>query len=50
MVKLTLMAKNELFGWVNNLELCYGRLVIQLQAQVFIQADAFNKGWEGAVC
>ena len=45
LVKLTPMAKNELLWWVNNLELCNGRLVIQPQAQVLIQTDAFKKGW-----
>ena len=44
-VKLTPMAKNELLWWVNNLELCNGRLVIQRQTQVLIQTDASKKGW-----
>ena len=45
LVKLTSMAKNELLWWVNNLELCNGRLVIQPRAQVLIQTDASKKNW-----
>ena len=43
LVKLTPMAKNELLRWVNNLELCNGRLVIQPQTQVLIPTDASRK-------
>ena len=43
------MAKNELLWWVNNLELCNGRLVIQPQVQTLIQIDASEKGY-GAAC
>ena len=49
LVKLSPMAQNELLWWVNNLELCNDRLVIQPQAQVLIQTNASKKGW-GAVC
>ena len=42
------MAKIELLWWVNNLELCNGRLVIQQQSQVLIPY-ASKKDW-GAVC
>ena len=45
LVKRTSMAKNELLWWVNNLELCNDQLVIQPQAQVLIQTDAYKKGW-----
>ena len=43
LVKLTPMAKNQLFWWVNNLEHCYGRLVMQPQALVLIQTDPSKK-------
>ena len=45
LVKLTPMAKNELLWWINNPELCNGRLVIQPQTQFLIQTDASKKGW-----
>ena len=49
LVKLTPITKDELLWWVNNLELCNSRLVIQPEAQVLIQTDATKKGW-GTVC
>ena len=49
LVKLTPKTKNELLWWVNNLELCIGRLVIQPLAQVLIQTDTSKKGWR-VVC
>ena len=41
--------KKRVFWWVNNLELCNGRLVIQPQTQVLIQKDASKKGWGGCM-
>ena len=41
--------KNELWWWINNLELCNDRLNIQSQSQVLIETDASKKVW-GTVC
>ena len=38
--------KIELKWWVQNLELCNGRALIQPYAEVLIQTDASTKGWE----
>ena len=38
-----------LFWWVQNLKLCNGRYLVQFQAQMVIQSDAFKTGW-GASC
>ena len=35
----------ELKWWVQNLELCNGRTLIQPPAEVLIQTDASTRGW-----
>ena len=42
-------SKIELKRWVQNLELCNGRALIQPPAELLIQTDASTKGW-GATC
>ena len=43
-------SKIELNLWIQNLELCNGRALIQPPAELLIQADASTKGWGGETC
>ena len=43
-------SKIELNLWVQNLELCNGRALIQPPAELLIQTDASTKGWRGETC
>ena len=40
-------SKIEIKWWVQNLELCNGRALIQPPTEVLIQIDASTKGWGG---
>jgi len=39
----------ELLWWVNNLEICNGKLILSPTSKVIIQSDASKKGW-GVYC
>ena len=49
LVTLDLKAKKELMWWIQNLNLCNGRCLIQPPPQLVIQTDASKTGW-GANC
>lgn len=51
MSKITLQdqALKELEWWIENLQLCNGKSLIQSQSQALLQTGASLKGW-GAVC
>ena len=48
-ISLSYQAKEELEWWIQNLDLCNGRYLIQNTSQITIQTDASKTGW-GAFC
>ena len=48
-MSLSYQAKEELEWWIQNLDLCNGRYLIQNTSQITIQTDASKTGW-GAFC